>query len=309
VERTILVVGSINMDLVIKTPKMPAPGENLYGRDFRVIPGGKGANQAVGVARLGCRTLMAGRVGNDEFGRSLLASLQVAGVDTTCIERDDTTPTGVALIMIDANGENSIVIASGANTEFSVESADRLAATIAAADLVLLQLELPPEPVARVIDIARGMGKPVVLDAGPPCREPRPAFFDVTVLTPNEAEAEALCGLPVTDRESALVVARHLLGRGPQAVVLKRGAEGALLVTREREEFLPAHKVEVVDTTAAGDAFSAALAVAMVEGRPLDQAVRFANAAGALAVTKLGAQPSLPRREEVERFLQTGYLA
>jgi ribokinase len=302
-DRTVLVVGSINMDLVVRTPRIPKPGENVFGQDFRMIPGGKGANQAVGVARLGSRTLMSGRAGSDSFGDALMASLGNAGVDTSHVERDDETPTGIALITIDEMGENSIVIASGANAGFSSESVGRLAEAMSSADLVLLQLELPLDPVAEIINIARRLGTPVVLDAGPPCARPRSEFFDVTVLTPNEAEAEALSGRSITDRASAREVARHLLAEGPEAVVLKLGEDGAFLATRDREEFFPAYSVDVVDTTAAGDAFSAALSVALVDGKRLEDAVPFANAAGALAVTKLGAQPSLPTRRELEEFL------
>jgi ribokinase len=304
-DRAILIVGSINMDLVVKAPKIPAPGENVFGSDFQMIPGGKGANQAVGVARLGCRALMSGRVGRDGFGDTLLAGLREAGVDTAGVERDEHARTGIALITVEDAGENSIVIATGANGRFSSQSIGRLTDAMRGVDLVLLQLELPLDPVAEVIDAARGLGKPVVLDAGPPCTEPRPQFFNVTVLTPNEAEAQAMSGRPITDAASARDVARHLLRKGPEAVILKLGKDGALLAKGGQEQFFPAHKVDAVDTTAAGDAFSAALCVAMVEGRPLEDAVRFANGAGALAVTKLGAQPSLPTRKELEAFLST----
>lgn len=302
-ERTILVVGSINMDLVIKISTVPAPGENVFGNDFQTIPGGKGANQAVGVARLGCRTLLSGRVGKDSFGDSLLASLRDAGVDATHVERDAEVPTGIGLIMIDQNGESSIVIATGANGGFSRESAGKLTEAMRSADIVLLQLELPLDPVADLIDAARALGKPVVLDAGPPCANPWPSFFDVTILTPNQAEAQALSGRTVTDLASAREAARHLLNKGPEAVVLKLGGEGAFLSMRDREKFFPAHKVDVIDTTGAGDAFSAALSVAVANGKAIEEAVRFANAAGALAVTKLGAQPSMPTREELQEFL------
>jgi len=305
-DRAILIVGSINMDLVIKTPRIPAPGENVFGKDLQMIPGGKGANQAVGVARLGCRAAMSGRVGRDGFGDSLLAGLRDVGVDTSYVERDKEAPTGIALITVEDGGENSIIIATGANGRFSRESVGNLTEAMRCVDLVLLQLELPLDPVAEVIDMAHQLDKPVVLDAGPPCPKPRPSFFKVTVLTPNAAEAEALSGRPITDSASAREVARHLLHRGPEAVVLKLGEDGAFLATHNCEELFPARKVAAVDTTAAGDAFSAALSVAIVDGKSLEDAVPFANAAGALAVTKPGAQPSLPTRQELENFLSEG---
>jgi len=299
----VLVVGSINMDLVVRAPVIPRPGQNVFGEDLRIVPGGKGANQAVGIARLGYGALLSGRVGEDSFGHGLLQNLQENQVDISHIERDAQASTGVAIITIDATGENSIVIATGANGRFSMESAGGLRSAIADADLVLLQLELPPGPVAEVIDMARGMGKPVILDAGPPCKAPLPSFFSVTVLTPNREEAEALTGQSIRDMESTREVGRCLLGKGPEAVILKLGGEGALLFTVDKERCFPAHEVDVVDTTGAGDAFTAALAVALAEKEGYEEAVEFANAAGALAVTKLGAQSALPTREELERFL------
>jgi ribokinase len=302
-DQPVLVAGSINMDLVIKVPRAPRPGENVFGDDLQAIPGGKGANQAVGVARLGCPTLLAGRVGRDPYGQTLVTNLEANRVDTSLVERDPETGTGIALIMVDQAGENSIVISTGANGHFSERSAAKLAETMSSVALVLLQLELPLDPVADIIDMARGLGKPVVLDAGPPCPQPRASFFGVNILTPNEAEAEALSGQPIKDLSSARRVARYLLSQGPTAVVLKLGEQGCLFTDRNSENYFPAYAVDVVDTTAAGDAFSAALSVAMVEGKSLEEAVEFANAAGALAVTKAGATPSLPDRDELEAFL------
>lgn len=303
---SILVVGSINMDLVARTPRIPLPGENVFGKDFQMIPGGKGANQAVGVALLGCEVALSGRVGRDYFGEFLLRGLKERGVDTTYVEQDGKAATGIALILIDENGENGIVIATGANGRFSEESAAKLRKTIDSVDLVLLQLELPLDSVVKIIEIARSLGKEVVLDAGPSCRKPSSSFFSVNVLSPNKAEAEALSGKSITDLKTAVEVARYLLNRGPETVVLKLGSEGTLLVTQSQEQYFPAYKVNVVDTTAAGDAFSAALSVGIVEGKTLEEAVQFANAAGALAVTKLGARPSLPTRCELEVFLSKG---
>ena len=299
----ILVVGSINMDLVIKIPRVPMAGENIFGRDFQTIPGGKGANQAVGVARLGCKPFLSGRIGRDYFGSILLKGLRNSGVDTTHVERDAEASTGLALILIDQKGENSTVIATGANSKFSRDSALKLRETIGTVDLVLLQLELPLDAVAEVIDMARALHKVVVLDAGPPCKRPRSSFFKVTVLTPNEAEAESLSARSIKDLKSAREASRYLVNKGPEAVVLKLGEKGSLLTTQNGEKYFPPYRVDVVDTTAAGDAFSAALSVGIVEGKSLEEAVAFANAAGALAVTKLGARPSIPTLAELETFL------
>ena len=302
--KPILVVGSINMDLVMRTPHVPASGETMYGEQLRAIPGGKGANQAVAAARLGRPVIMAGRVGRDHFGETLLDNLAADGVDTAHIERDETEASGTTFIFVEPNGANTIVVATGANGRFSPGSAERLAGLLDRVELVLLQLELPLDSMGRVIELARAAGKPVVLDAGPACRQPLPAFFQVTVLSPNEAETEALTGMAIPDRDSALRAARLLLSKGPESVVLKLGAKGALLASREKTLFLPAHAVRPVDTTAAGDAFSAALAVSLAEGRELEEAVHVANAAGALAVTKEGAQPSMPTHRELEAFLR-----
>jgi ribokinase len=301
--KPILVVGSINMDLVMRTSRVPHPGETMFGEDLRAIPGGKGANQAVAVARLGMPVLLAGRVGLDHFGQILLSGLADNGVDTSHVERDDTASSGTAFIFVEPGGENTIVVATGANGRFSSRSAEELIAVLDQVELVLLQLELPLESMARVIELALAAGKPIVLDAGPVCRKALPAFFRVDVLTPNEAEAEALSGLRVRDQDSALRAARALLERGPGAVVLKLGAKGALLASRKATLFVPAYPVRAVDTTAAGDAFSAALAVSLAEGKKLEEAVQVANAAGALAATKVGAQPSMPTRAELKAFL------
>ena len=305
-KRPVLVVGSINMDLVMRTPRVPRSGETLRGEELRAIPGGKGANQAVAAARLGMPVIMAGRVGRDQFGDTLLSGLAADGVDTSYVERDETEASGTTFIFVEPRGENTIAFAAGANNRFSLRSAERLAGVLDRVDIVLLQLELPLDSLARVIELARAAGKRVVLDAGPSCRNPLPAFFQATVLSPNELETEALTGMAIPDRESAVKAAGRLLERGPGAVVLKLGARGALLATMDRTLLLPAHEVKAVDTTAAGDAFTAALAVSLAEGQELEPAVRVAVAAGALAVTKMGAQPSMPTRAQLDAFLKRG---
>ena len=296
----IAVIGSANMDLVIRTHHAPAPGENVFGDGLRMIPGGKGANQAVAVARLGGRARFIGRVGRDSFGEMLLASLRAAGVETGDVAASGDAPTGVALIVIDHEGQNSIVVAPGANRRLMPEDVQALRPALEKLDAILMQLEIPIETVVHTIRLAREINVPVVLDAGPARAQPPEELFRVAILSPNEAEAGALLGCAIRDLKDAEEAGREMLRRGAGAVVLKLGSQGALLVTGNECLHVPAHPVKVVDTTAAGDAFTAALAVYRAEGLSLAQAVRMANKAGALATTKLGAQPSMPTRAEVD---------
>lgn len=296
------VIGSANMDLVTQVPHAPGAGENVRGRDVRQIPGGKGANQAVGVARLGAESLFVGKVGGDGFGDSLRANLRREGVNVSYLATEAGVPSGIALIMVDGRGQNSIVVCPGANACVRPEDIDPLREELSLLDAIVLQLEIPIDTVARVIALGEELEVPVILDAGPPMVEAPDELFHVSVLTPNEAEAAALAGRPVRDLKDAETVAREFMQRGAGAVVLKLGDKGALLVADEVVEHFPAHKVKVVDTTAAGDAFTAALAVFRAEGRSLRDAVELANRAGALAATRLGAQPSMPTRAEVLAF-------
>jgi ribokinase len=299
----IAVVGSINMDLVVSVEAVPRPGENVFGRDFQAIPGGKGANQAVAAARLGATARMIGSVGADNMGDRLIAGLVENEVDVSGIKRDPKAPSGTALIMVDDGGENSIIIVQGANGQLTTDDVMAHKESILSAAVVLLQLEIPYDTVEAVIQLARAHNVKVVLDAGPPCTAVREAFFDVEVLTPNEAEASALLDTPITDLVSAEVAGQEMLARGAGAAVIKMGSRGAMLVTHDGGQHFPAFEVEPVDTTAAGDAFSAALAVQLAQGASIEAAVLYANAAGAVAVTKFGAQPSLPTRQEVEHLL------
>ena len=296
----ILVIGSLNMDLVVKSPRMPGPGETLIGGGFQTVPGGKGANQAVACARLGARTFMAGRVGQDDFGAALTSNLKKSGVQTKHVLRDKREPTGIAVIIVDAAGQNSIVVASGANGRVSPRDVQRLGDLWDSVSYVIMQLEIPLETVECTLRIARRKGVKTVLDAGPARALPRGFLKDVDILSPNEHETQAILGRPVKDYEAA---AKKLLAMGPKTVVLKLGAAGCLVAHPGEIAHLPAFRVKAVDTTAAGDAFTAALTVALSEGQSLFYAMKFANAAGALACTKFGAQPSMPTRLEMERFL------
>ena len=304
-KKKILVIGSINIDFVIKIPRIPLAGQNIFGTDFKIIPGGKGANQAIAVARLGknCVSLIAGKVGKDYFGNYCLKKLEQNKVITDYVEKDSKIHTGTALVMVTNEGENSIVIATGANGQFLKESAKSHESLIKNVDIILLQLELPVDSVSEVIEIASKFNKSTILDAGPPCYKPISSFFKTTIITPNKEEAEALSGISIKKIEDAFKVAKYFVKKGNKAAVIKLGKDGAVLVSEGLEKYYSPYNVKVIDTTAAGDAFTAALSVAIAEGMDLKEAVGFANAAGNIAVTKFGAQSSMPYREELDKFI------
>jgi len=300
------VVGSLNMDLVIRAPRIPQPGETIIGSAFHTVPGGKGANQAVAAARLGAQVAMVGRVGTDAYGQVLLQNLSEAGVDGHWVAEDNEASTGVALIVVDDTGQNSIVVASGANMRLAPSDAERAEASIAASDALVLQLESPLQTVMRAAEIAHRHGVTVVLNPAPARFLPARFLAHVDVLIPNESEAMLLTHTPLAERFDAESVAGLLLKQGVEAVVITLGARGALVAREEGTDLIPAFPVEPVDTTAAGDAFVAGFAVAMANKKALPEAVRWGNGAGALAATQLGAQSSLPHLVELERFLD-GY--
>jgi len=303
----VIVVGSANMDMVAFAPKLPAPGETVLGTRFEMACGGKGANQAVACARLGAETWFIGRIGKDAFGDMLLQSFREAGVRTDFVRSDPETPSGVALIFVDETGQNEIVVAPGANARVSQEDIDAASAVWEGAKALLVQFEIPLSTVGYAIGEASHHGAIVVVNPAPAPLEPLPEewFGLVDVWTPNEREIEGLTGVAVTDLESAERATKALLEKGAKAVVLTLGANGSLLATHYFTRHFPAFQVQAVDATAAGDAFAAALTVKLAEGAPLEEAVIFANAAGALACTKVGAQPSMPTRDEVENFLRS----
>lgn len=297
----VCVVGSLNMDLVVKVPHLPQVGETVTGGVFSTFPGGKGANQAVCAARLGVRVAMVGRVGADPFGAQLVSALRRAGVEVTTVRTDPESPTGVAAIAVDEQGQNLIVVAPGANARLLPDDVDE--GLVARSQVLLLQLEIPMVTVLHAARVARRHGAWVCLDPAPAAPAPEELYRLVDVLNPNEVEAAALTGIPIRTLDDAHRAARTLLDRGVRHVVVKLGERGSYYLSCEEAGHVPALPVQAVDTTAAGDAFAAALGVALGEGRPLREAVRFASCAAALKVKRMGAQ-SMPSREEVEAVLR-----
>ncbi len=304
----LVVVGSLNMDFVVQVEHLPVPGQTVLGRDFQMIPGGKGANQACAAGKLGGSAVsvrMIGRVGYDVFADHLKASLSAAGVDVGAVHATRSAPTGVALIWVDRSGQNSIVVASGANHELAAADVEAMRKVFRGARLALFQLETPLDTVAAALALARAEGLTTILDPAPAQPLAPELLAQADILTPNESEALVLLGrkaarVPCGD---APALAATLLERGPRSVILKLGDQGCFWSDGKATCHVPAFPVEVKDTTAAGDTFNAALAVALAEGKEMDAALRFANAAAAISVTRLGAQASAPARAEVEAFL------
>lgn len=294
----IVVVGSINMDLVVRAPRHPEPGETILGSTFQTFPGGKGANQAVAAARLGGRVKMIGRVGADAFGDSLLATLQNDKVDTSYIRRSTDTASGVALITVSEQGQNTIVVVPGANGLLTPQDIHDSREAFVGASVVLLQLEIPLETVHTAADIARQEGAGVILNPAPARQLSNHLLSKIDFLIPNESELHLLTGM-----QALSIAADSLRSIGTRRLVVTLGSDGALVIDEDGHYQLEAHSVPVVDTTAAGDAFVGAFAVAQTEHRPTREAAAWGNAAGALAVTCAGAQPSLPTRAQLEDFL------
>ncbi|HNS21791.1 MAG TPA: ribokinase [Sedimentisphaerales bacterium] len=299
----IVVVGSSNMDLVVKSARIPIPGETILGGDFLMVPGGKGANQAVAAAKLGARVHFVARLGNDVFGRKSLDNFRLEGLDTTYVSLTSDAPSGVALITVDEAGNNAIVVAPGANGRLSPEDVRRAADAIQSAGAVVAQLEVPLATVECAAELAREASVPFILNPAPAQPLTRELLEKVAVLTPNESEARILTGIEVVDEKSARKAAQKLVRSGAKAAIVTMGAKGFLLADGTTMEFVPAIRVKTVDATAAGDAFTGSLAVALALGQDLHEAARFANWVAAFSVTRLGAQPSMPTRHELEEFI------
>jgi ribokinase len=300
----ITVVGSLNTDLVIKSPRLPEAGETVTAGHFATFPGGKGANQAVAAARLGASVAMIGAVGGDDFGRQLREGLSREGIDVSHVIADVTTASGIALITVDPEGQNTIVVAPGANWRLTPAHVEKAANLIARSQILLIQLEIPIETVTRAAEIASSAKVRVVLDPAPAPENPLPDRLIrlIDVINPNEVEAKALTGTQVADERGAREAAERLLAMGCRSAVIKLGARGAFVADGDTRAVVSGIQVDAVDTTAAGDAFAGALAVGLGEGRSVLEAVRFANVVGAISVTRMGAQPSMPRRAEVVEF-------
>ena len=307
----IIVVGSANTDLVVQTPRLPRPGETILGGAFVVAQGGKGANQAVAAARLGAQVTLVACLGQDSFGEQSLKAYQAEGIDIRYVRREAGVASGVALILVSEQGENMIAVAPGANAKLSPEDVLAAEEAFVQADCVLLQLEIPLETVQAAAELACRHEVEVILNPAPAARLPDDLLRLVSVLTPNETEAALLAGRDSEKAQGegagwyAQEAYRLLSARGVKTMIVTQGGEGATLFTDlEASQHIPGFPVRVVDTVACGDAFNAALAVSLARGASLPEAVRYANAVGALTATRSGAQPSLPTAAEVESFLQ-----
>jgi ribokinase len=304
--RRIVIVGSSGTDMIIKLERIPRPGETLLGGQFHITGGGKGANQAVSAARAGGKVAFVARLGQDDFGDQAIAAFAREGINVEHIYRDRKVSTGVALIFVDQHGENSIGVAPGANGRLSSADLKKARKIFAGASVMVVQLEIPLETVQTAAVLAAKSGARVILNPAPARALPDELLRHVSILTPNETEAELLTGIKVDSDSAAAKAASVLRARGVQTVILTLGARGALVATSDgRPQLVPGFKVKAVDTTGAGDVFNGALAVALAEEQPLIDAVRFANAAAAISVTRLGAQPSAPSRREVQRLLKS----
>ena len=295
----IIVVGSSNTDMVIKTKQIPAPGETVLGGTFFMNAGGKGANQAVAAVRLGGTVSFICKTGQDIFGKEAISSFKKENINADFIFIDEKEPSGIALITVDENAENSIVVAPGANASLNVGDIEEIEDFIVQAEIILMQLEIPLATVIHLAEFAAANEIPVILNPAPACKLPDELLKNISIITPNENEAEKLTGITVTDIRTAEQAAKIIYDRGVETVIITLGAEGALLLNRDAVAHIAGYKVSPVDTTAAGDVFNGALAVALSEKKSMPEAIDFACKAASISVTRLGAQASAPYRHEI----------
>ena len=291
------------MDLVAATHRIPGPGETVIGTEFRTTHGGKGANQAVAACRLGAKVTMVGRVGSDPFGTELVDNLAETGVNIEHVHTDPSTPSGVAIILLDEHQQNFIIGVYGANMQLDDRELDAVRTELSDADVLMIQMETPVELSLKAAAIAKDFGVRVVMDPAPPSRLSQSSYRLAGIVTPNQSEAEVLTGVVVTEPTSAKTAARALVDLGAKVAIVKIGELGVVYATNDRVEHIPAYTVDSIDTVGAGDAFAGGVAVALAEGETVGDAVRFGAAAGAIAVTKIGAQDSMPYRAEVDDLL------
>lgn len=297
--QSIVVIGSSNTDMVIKADKFPLPGETILGGKFFMFPGGKGANQAVAASRLGGNVTFIAKVGNDIFGKQALQQFKKEGIRTEYVISDAEHPSGVALITVDAKGENTIVVAQGSNGTLSAQDVHRAEKEFESLEIILMQLEIPISTVVHAARLAKQKGKKVILNPAPAMPLPSDLFGDLFMITPNKSETEAITGMEIKDMNSVRSAAAKLRDKGVEHVVITLGPEGAFIFDNDGGRHIKAPRVNAVDSTAAGDVFNGALAVAISEGKSIDDAVSFANRAAAISVTKMGAQASAPYRNEL----------
>lgn len=302
--KQILVVGSINMDMVIKVPHIPAVGETILAKDIKKFGGGKGANQAIAAARLGGDVHMIGRVGKDEHGKQSYENLKNSGVHVEGIEFDDNTPTGTAYIYVSDKGENNIVVYPGANTKLDIDQIKRFEHLFDTAEFCVVQLEIPLEVVGFVVNLCRQKGVKVIFNPAPACNLDDDLLKDAYILTPNETELTILTGEKADTIEEIEIASHKILEKGVQNIITTIGEKGSLLMNKNKKHLYKAVQVDPIDTTAAGDSFTGALAVALAEEKEMHEAINFATHVAAITVTKEGAQSSLPTREEVENFIK-----
>jgi len=302
-EQRIVVVGSSNVDLVMKMSRLPQRGESVSDAVFLQTFGGKGANQAVAAAKAGGRVHFVNCVGDDSYGGQVIHNLQQAGVNTQYVFMESGVASGTALIMVGPGGENYLGVAPGANYRLGRAQVDQAKSLICSAAMVVLQYEIATDTLTYVIDMAHQARRPILLNLAPPRPIAEGTLSKLDILVVNETEASFLCGLPVGDAAQAWQAASALLAKGPKQVILTLGANGLIALSAQQRQQVPAFEVQAVDTTAAGDVFCGALAVALVEGQDLRHSLRFASAASAISVTRMGAQPSIPNRDEINAFL------